>query len=59
MIIFMIRQIIEKLREHQVPLNIHFIDFKAAFDTIWRGILENDDPDRHPSEICCDNKKHI
>ena len=33
--IFIIRQIIEKTREHQVPLHIHFIEFKATFDTIW------------------------
>ena len=37
--IFIVRQIIEKAREHQVPLHIHFIDFKAAFDTIWREAL--------------------
>ena len=37
--IFIIRQIIEKAREHQVPLNIHFIDFNTAFDTIWREAL--------------------
>ena len=37
--IFIIRQIIEKSREHTVPLHIHFIDFKAAFDTIWRVSL--------------------
>ena len=37
--ICIIRQIIEKAREHQVPLPIHFIDFMAAFDTIWREAL--------------------
>ena len=37
--IFIIMQILEKAREHQVPLHIHFIDFKAAFDTIWREAL--------------------
>ena len=37
--IFIVRQIIERAREYQVPLNIHFIDFKAAFDTIWREEL--------------------
>ena len=37
--ILIIRQIIEKTREHQVPLHIHFIDFKAAFDTILREAL--------------------
>ena len=34
--IFIIRQIIENAREHQVPLHIHFIVFNAAFNTIWR-----------------------
>ena len=34
--IFIIRKLIEKAKEHQIPLNFHFIDFKAAFDTIWR-----------------------
>ena len=28
-----------KAREYQVPLHIHFIDFKAAFDTIWREVI--------------------
>ena len=37
--IFIIRQIIEKAREKKIPLNFHFIDFKAAFDTIWRKAL--------------------
>lgn len=37
--IFIARQIIEKAKEHQVPLHFHFIDFKAAFDTIWREAL--------------------
>ena len=37
--IFIIRQIIENVREHQVPLPIHFIDFKVAFDTIMREAL--------------------
>ena len=34
--IFIIRQLIEKAKEHQIPLHFHFIDFKVAFDTIWR-----------------------
>ena len=34
--IFIVRQIIEKAREHQVPLHFNFIDFKSAFDTVWR-----------------------
>ena len=33
--IFIIRQLIEKAKEHQIPLHFHFIDFKAAFDTIY------------------------
>ena len=37
--IFIMRQIFEKTREHQVSLNIHFVDFKAAFDTVWRKSL--------------------
>ena len=37
--IFIVRQIIEKAREHQVPLHFNFIDFKSAFDTVWRKAL--------------------
>ena len=37
--IFIVRQIIEKAREHQVPLRFNFIDFKSAFDTVWRKAL--------------------
>ena len=37
--IFIIRQLIEKAKDHQIPLDFHFIDFKAAFDTIWREAL--------------------
>ena len=37
--IFVVRQIIEKAREHNVNLHLNFIDFKAAFDTIWREAL--------------------
>ena len=37
--IFVVRQIMEKAKEHQVDLHFHFIDFKAAFDTIWREAL--------------------
>ena len=25
--------------EHQIPLHFIFVDFKAAFDAIWRGAL--------------------
>ena len=34
--IFIIRQLIEKSKKHQIRLHFHFIDFKSAFDTIWR-----------------------
>ena len=37
--IFIERQIMEKANKHQVPLHFNFVDFKAAFDTIWRGAL--------------------
>ena len=30
---------IEKAKEHQIPLHFHFIDFKGAFDTMWREAL--------------------
>ena len=30
---------IEKAREHKVPLHFNFVDFKAAFDTVWRDAL--------------------
>ena len=32
--IFVIRQLMEKAREHKIPLHFNFIDFKSAFDTI-------------------------
>ena len=35
--IFIVRQIMEKAKEHQVSL--HFVDVKAAFYIIWRGAL--------------------
>jgi hypothetical protein len=37
--IFIVRQIIEKAKEKRIPLHLHFIDFKAAFNTIWRSAL--------------------
>ena len=37
--IFSIMQLIDKAQEHQIPLHFHFIDFKVAFDTIWREAL--------------------
>ena len=37
--IFVVRQIMEKARERGLRLHFNFIDFKAAFDTIWRKAL--------------------
>lgn len=37
--IFVARQIMEKAKEHNVPIHFNFIDFKAAFDTVWREAL--------------------
>ena len=37
--IFILRQIIEKAKERNVNLHFNFIDFKSAFDTIWRKAL--------------------
>ena len=37
--IFIVRQIIEKAKERKVKINFNFIDFKSAFDTIWRKAL--------------------
>ncbi len=37
--IFIVRQIMEKARERKIPLHLYFIDFKSAFDTIWRKSL--------------------
>ena len=37
--IFIIRQLIEKAKEHKILLHFHFIDFKAAFNTIWKEAL--------------------
>ena len=37
--IFIVRQLIEKAKERNLSLNFHFIDFKAAFDTVWRQAL--------------------
>lgn len=37
--IFVVRQIMEKANEHRVPLHLNFVDFKAAFDTVWRKAL--------------------
>ena len=35
--IFVIRQLMEKVRERKIPLHFNFIDFKSTFDTIWRN----------------------
>ena len=37
--IFIMRQIMEKARERNIDMHYNFIDFKAAFDTIWREAL--------------------
>ena len=37
--IFIVRQLFEKAKERNIPLHFHFIDFKAAFDTVWRKAL--------------------
>ena len=37
--IFVARQLIEKSREHRVPLNFAFIDIVKAFDTVNRPLL--------------------
>ena len=37
--IFIARQIMEKAREKGIKLHCNFIDFKSAFDTIWRKAL--------------------
>ena len=37
--IFIVRQIMEKAKERKIDLHFNFIDFKAAFDTVWRKAL--------------------
>ena len=37
--IYIVRQIMQKARERNVNMHFHFIDFKAAFDTVWRNAL--------------------
>ena len=37
--VFVVRQIIEKATERKIPIYWNFVDFKAAFDTIWREAL--------------------
>ena len=31
--------IVEKAKEHQVPLRLNCVEFNAAFDAIWKGAL--------------------
>ena len=33
--VFVVRQIVEKAKERRIALHWNFVDFKAAFDTIW------------------------
>ena len=37
--IFIARQIIQKAKKRGVKIHINFVDFKSAFDTIWREAL--------------------
>ena len=37
--VFVVRQIVEKAKERQIALHWNFVNFKAAFDTIWREAL--------------------
>ena len=37
--VFVVRQITEKAKERRIPIHWNFVDFKAAFDTIWRDAL--------------------
>ena len=37
--IFIVRQLMEKARERKIDLHFNFVDFKSAFDTIWRKAL--------------------
>ncbi|XP_030834414.1 uncharacterized protein LOC115921254 [Strongylocentrotus purpuratus] len=38
-VVFAVRQTIEKARERRIPIHMNCVDFKAAFDTIWREAL--------------------
>ena len=33
--IFIVRQVMQKARERKIGMHFTFIDFKAAFDTVW------------------------
>ena len=37
--IFLVRLIMEKAKERNVKVHFHFIDYKAAFDAMWRKTL--------------------
>ena len=37
--IFIVRHVIEITQEHRVPLHFNFVDFKAAFNAVWRKAL--------------------
>ena len=37
--IFIVRQLMQKAKERGVDIHFHFIDFKSAFDTVWRKAL--------------------
>ena len=37
--IFIVRQVLEKAKERHIPIHWNFVDFKAAFDTVWRDAL--------------------
>ena len=37
--IFIVRQVIKKAQEHRTPLHFNSVDFKAAFDAVWRKAL--------------------
>ena len=34
--IFIVRQLIQKAKERRTKCHYHFLDFKSAFETIWR-----------------------
>ena len=37
--IFIARQILEKAKERGIDIHFNFVDFKSAFDTVWREAL--------------------